>query len=206
MKLPPHLLSVAFALVLAGFIFSAIVTHKASPSSLPDLNRKKQTAKASSEEPRELADLVGRGFSALQVADDVYTADAEGRDFFGTYLEEHFPVTVSEADVAFLAETIEKLDPQVHTPSAHYKRGMVTFFLALSETFLLSTGNEGNPTTIAEHWNRANAEFQKAGDLGASIHAHLNRILYNADQNQDQHLDAQELSSIISSHLRNWRR
>lgn len=204
MKLPAHPLSAAFALVLAGFVFFTVVTSGAGSSSLPDLNRKKMAHSVESQ--GELDDLVGRGFSALQVADDVYRADAEGRDFFGMYLEEHFPVTVSETDVAFLKETLGKLGPGISAPSAHYKKGMVTFFLALSETFLLCAGNEGNPAGITQHWNEANAEFQKAGELGVSIHSHLERILNTADQNRDQHLDARELSSIISSHLRTWRR
>ena len=203
MKLPEHSLSAATAVLFAGFILVTAVTSQPHESSLLNLN-KKQSSGSAQLEPQAFDDLTSRGFSALDVSFDVYAADLEGGDFLATYLENHFPVTVTAADVIFLRQAADRLDVPLSSPSAHYKKGMICFFLALSETFLLTAGSPGEPSVITRDWNQTISEFQKAGDLGASISVHLNRILQAADLNQDRHLDARELPLIISNHLRDW--
>jgi len=137
------------------------------------------------------SDLSQRGFSAIQALDDVYSAEATSQDFVHLYLA-HFPKSTSSDDVQFLQKNIAELS--CSTPRCHYKKGMVYFFLALTQTKLLANGD---PVEVQQSWQSALKELQISGPIGDQIQVQIQKSVDRADANHDGALSREELMTLI---------
>jgi len=203
MKFPLHVLSACLAVLLFLYILGSVWSHW--PKELPEgMKRHKGTAplqNLSDPEKQESLALTTRGFSALQVAADAYTA-GDSQEFLTLYLDQDFPYSISDADMDMLRHAAGSGQESLSTPGDHYKAGMRWFFLALAETVRHATDKPSSgPEIIAVDWHNAAEQFRSSRSLGTTLAPFVEQILQQADQNKDGKLESQEVDSIITSHL-----
>jgi hypothetical protein len=203
MRLPDHFVSA----LLAALLMSFIVYHVWSdwPSSTIQREKARSTrigaVRAKIGEQREEAPLLARGFSAVQVEADAYTA-GDGHEFLTLYLDQDFPYSISDDDLVLLRSSAESSESDIKTLSDHYKAGMNFFFLALAQTVRLAAGSPADtPASITHLWNRCLQEFQKSGDIAITMSRFVQQIILAADQDGNQSLDSKEIASIITSNV-----
>lgn len=140
-------------------------------------------------------------FSAIHVGDDLRLSRQQHQDFLAYYLNRHFPKTVNQSDIDFLQATGRRFDQQQQrgtaTASSTFGAGLNRFFLALSETYLLSEGQDRDVAEINRNWRSARDLLLKAGDLQPRLGAEINRLLGESDEDGDGSLNRRELENMI---------
>ena len=147
------------------------------------------------ESPNE---LVRAGFSSIRAIDALGLSGDAGTDFLTFFIRRDLPDQITEDQrqtILRVLETQNKTKRQ--TASDNFKRGMSYFFLALSESVLLTEGATLKAREIQAHWNQALQLFDSSAEIGKDLSAELKRVLRNADLNHDSRLDESEIRTMI---------
>lgn len=152
--------------------------------------------------PKQNSPLVERGFSAIQVLDDLILSKQEGKDFLETYLQKHFPATVSDQDIAMLREACKEAESRSESIANFYRKGMMYFFLALAESARLQSENIQDASAVSDHWKIALENLHSSGMTGYDLALEVNQIINRADQDRNGELNQQELRSILATRSR----
>lgn len=190
----PHPISILAALVFVFMIVSALVKNWTPPESSSSMRPQKKSSTAEGE------DLASHGFSATQVAADAYT-EPQPDDFLTLLLTQHFPYSITVSDVLFLRRLADQDLLLPDTPSNHYKTGMCLFLLALAGSSQIADGSAKDAAPVSADWNQSIEQLRRARDLGEPLLSLIINITSAADYNHDRRLDAQELTSLITTHL-----
>lgn len=191
----PHSISILAALVFLFMIVSALFKNWTPPESSTSMRPKHKKSSIAEGE-----DLVSHGFSATQVAADAYT-EPRPDDFLTLLLTQHFPYSITASHISFLRRLAEQDLLLPDTPSNHYKTGMCFFLLALAGSSQIADGSASDAAPVSADWNQSIQQLRKAKDLGEPLLSLIVNLMAAADHNQDKHLDAQELTSLITTHL-----
>lgn len=138
-------------------------------------------------------------FSAVMVLNDLMESQDTGKDFLSIYLRQHFPRNATDADIQDLRDRLRASESLADSPRKHYSRGILCFFLALEDTYKLSTGKEVDVAGTNQLWQESLREFKKASNLEAGMVQAIPRILQDADSDHNGTLNSQELISIVKS-------
>ena len=148
--------------------------------------------------PDSTNELVQSGFSSIRAIDAFGIATDAGTDFLAFFIRRDLPDPITEDQrqtILRVLETQNKTTPQ--TASGNFKRGMSYFFLALSESILLTEGSSLDARGIDAHWSQALQLFDSSAEIGKDLSAELKRVLGRSDVNHDSRLDENEIRSMI---------
>ena len=182
------------AAVSAGLYF-ILATPIATPSSSEVQDHQKPSRNLASD-TENANPMVRRGFSATRVM-DVFRATRDGRDFLSIYLRNDLPDYISKADIELIQYSIRTFREEANPIASNFRRGMIYFFLALTETIWLVEGNSIDSVGVDAHWREAESNLSQSGTIGRDLAIEIHGILQSVDADSDGRLTPSELRQII---------
>lgn len=190
------------ALFLFGFIAWNLFRNWPAEDDRPlSSSSRLQASKGAKGDSYGASSLALSGFSAVQVAADAH-ASRNSDEFLTTYLEQHFPVPLTDSDMELMRQSIQQSQDLPDVPSNHYKTGVYFFFLALAESMKISCGEPASsPLAVTALWRKSVAELKKGRELAQPLAGYVEEIVVQADRDRDQQLSEREIESIVGQHI-----
>ena len=141
----------------------------------------------------------GRSFSATMVLEDLYSSREGKGDFLSIHLSKHFPNNYTEEDRRQLLNRIHEIGNGSLTRPQRFRRGMLYFFLALSESRQFAASKASlSAEQISGYWKASQEDFLASPETGAWMAEELNRLFEQYDGNQDGVFQPEELKQLMS--------
>jgi hypothetical protein len=138
-------------------------------------------------------------FSAVSLMDDLFLSRESGRDFLKLYLHKHFPKSVTRTDLEELQSNLAVLQKSPDSPQIYFRRGMLSLFLAIGETYMISKDEHTDVKKVNEYWQMSVLAFENSKNLSSALHEEVTKLLKTSDVDRDGVLNQQELKQIIKS-------
>jgi hypothetical protein len=146
---------------------------------------------------KERSELLQKGFSAVDVQNDFFIAKERNLDFFGLYLQQHFPKKVAEKDLKDLQAKLNQLSPDLRIRLG-YRKGILLFLLALSETKMYVDSGTGDPDGINARWRDCIQSLQDSRELGVAMANEIELVLSENDLDKNGSLDQSEFKKLLN--------
>jgi hypothetical protein len=147
--------------------------------------------------PEERSELLQKGFSAVDVQNDFFIAKERNLDFLGLYLREHFPKKITDDDLKNIQAKLKQLSPDL-TTRLGYRKGILLFLLALSETKMYVDSGTGDPVAINARWKECIQSLQDSRELGAAMANEIELVLSENDLDENGSLDQSEFKKLLN--------
>jgi hypothetical protein len=125
------------------------------------------------------------------------TTREDQRDFLTIYMRNDLPDYISKADIQLIEHSFRTFHEEKSAVAGNFKRGMLYFFLAVTETIWLVEGNSIDSSTVAAHWTESVSNLRRAGAIGREFSDEFESILKSVDSDSNGQFTSSELRQII---------